>query len=97
MKADIPFETEKQSEVFYDGLLCGQFRLDIVVDDRIVLELKALAQLTNDHLAQVLSYLKATGLKLEVIPKCGMGVSPMRRRAILALPTRSEYPRDMPV
>lgn len=71
MKADIPFETEKQSEVFYDGVLCGQFRMDIVVDDRIVLELKALAQFTNDHLAQVLSYLKATGLKLAILINFG--------------------------
>ena len=71
MKAEIPFESEKQSEVFYDGALCGQFRMDIVVDDRIVLELKALALLTNDHLAQALSYLKATRLKLAILINFG--------------------------
>ena len=59
MKAEIPFESEKQSEVFYAGVLCGQFRMDIVVDDRIILELKAL------------SYLKATGLKLAILINFG--------------------------
>ena len=71
MKADIPFESEKQSEVFYAGVLCGQFRMDIVVDERIILELKALGQLTNDHLAQALSYLKATELKLAILINFG--------------------------
>ena len=60
----LPFENERQVEVHYEGALCGQFRLDLLVEDRVVVELKALADLTDDHLAQALSYLKATGLDL---------------------------------
>ena len=79
MKAGIPFESEKLSEVFYDGVLCGQFRMDIVVDNKIVLELKAMGQLTSDHVAQALSYLKATDLKLAILMNFGVATLETRR------------------
>ena len=70
-KSNIPFESEKATEVFYDGVLCGQYRIDILVDGKIVLELKALERLSDDHLAQALSYLKATGLHLAILMNFG--------------------------
>ena len=57
--------------MFHDGILCGEFRLDVLVEDKIVLELKALERLTDDHLAQVLAYLKATGLRLAILLNFG--------------------------
>ena len=66
-KARTPFVSEKGVEVSYDGIVCGEFRMDIVVEDKIVLELKALDRLADVHLAQALSYLKATGLKLAIL------------------------------
>ena len=45
--------------------------MDIVVDEKVVLELKALNGLVNDHLGQALSYLKATGLNLAIILNFG--------------------------
>ena len=70
-KSKIPFESEKSVEVWYEGNLCGTFRMDIVVDEKVVLELKALNGLVNDHLGQALSYLKATGLNLAIILNFG--------------------------
>ena len=70
-KAKIPFEGQKAVEVFYEAILCGEFRMDIVVDERIVLELKALERLTDEHVAQALSYLKATGIKLAILLNFG--------------------------
>lgn len=69
--AKIPFETEKVVEVFYDGILCGEFRIDLLADERIVLELKALSALNDEHLAQAISYLKATGLSLAILINFG--------------------------
>ena len=71
VKAKIPFESEKAVEVFYDGVLCGQFRLDAVVDGKVVVELKALDALNDQHLAQAMSYLKATGLKVALLANFG--------------------------
>ncbi len=70
-KARIPFVSEKAVDVSYDGIVCGEFRMDIVVDDKIVLELKALERLADVHLAQALSYLKATGLTLAILLNFG--------------------------
>ena len=63
-KAGIHFEAEKEHQVHYDGVLCGSFRADTVVEGAIILELEALDRLTSDHLAQALTYLKASGLRL---------------------------------
>ena len=42
----------------------GDYFADIVVDNRIILELKTVESLQNIHIAQILNYLKATGYKL---------------------------------
>ena len=67
----IPFESEKTVEVFYRKTRCGEFRCDLVVSGSIVLELKALESLNDQHVAQVLSYLKATGLELAIVLNFG--------------------------
>jgi len=67
----LPFESEKAADVFYDGKLCGEFRMDILVDGCLVLELKALTALNGEHMAQVLSYLKATGLRTGLLMNFG--------------------------
>ena len=71
MNAGLPFESEKATEVFYEGKLCGEFRMDLLVDSRIVLELKALAGLNSEHIAQALSYLKAMSLRVAILLNFG--------------------------
>ena len=59
-KQSVPFEREAAFPVLYRGeLLCYQ-RLDVVVADQIVLELKAVDRLTDVHRAQLLSYLRVS-------------------------------------
>ena len=82
VQARIPFETEKVVEVFYDGMLCGEFRIDLLADERIVLELKALSALNDEHLAQAISCPKATGLSLAILINFG-GKSLETRRVVL--------------
>jgi GxxExxY protein len=55
----IPFETEKPLPIEYKGLLidCG-YRLDLVVMDRVVVEIKAVEELAKVHQAQLLTYMK---------------------------------------
>ncbi len=71
MDRGIPFESEKPLQVFYNDKLAGEFRVDLLVDGLIILELKALSGLTNDHVAQTLSYLKASGLRLAILMNFG--------------------------
>ena len=59
---NIPYEREKHLKIFYKGQELSKFYIaDFVCFDNIIVELKELSALTNDHLAQVLNYLKATG------------------------------------
>ena len=67
----IPFERQKRVQISYKGQVVGKHRLDIVVSGIIVLELKAVSELTDVFKQRVLSYLKATGLKLGILINCG--------------------------
>jgi GxxExxY protein len=57
---DISFEAQKEVPVSYDGRVVGIHVLDLLVADRVVVELKAVSRLEDVHFAQVKSYLKAT-------------------------------------
>jgi GxxExxY protein len=48
--------------VEYDGIAVGEFFADMLVEDQVLVELKAVSELTTEHLAQALNYLRATGL-----------------------------------
>ena len=64
---NIPFERQKEIELSYKGQAVGLHRLDLVVDDKIILELKAVNELNKIYEAQIISYLKATGLQLGLL------------------------------
>ena len=55
-------EQQHQFEIFYFDTSLGTYRLDLLVNDTVIVELKAQPQLTPLHRAQLLSYLKGTGI-----------------------------------
>lgn len=63
----IPCERQVPVAVVYKGRAVGESRIDLIVDRRLVVELKATETITHIHLAQTLSYLKATGLPLGLV------------------------------
>jgi GxxExxY protein len=63
----IPFETEKVIDIAYAGEVIDRYRLDLVVDGKTVLELKAVNELHPRYEAQLLSYLRASGLRLGLL------------------------------
>ncbi|MDA3824089.1 MAG: GxxExxY protein [Bacteroidales bacterium] len=67
----IPVEAQKEIKVFYKGDEIGTYFADLVVNDEILLELKAVESLNNIHKAQVLNFLKATGFKLGLLINFG--------------------------
>jgi GxxExxY protein len=66
-RSGVSFEAQKEIRIEYLGVQIGLHRLDLVVDNEIILELKAAKDLSDMHLAQLLSYLKATGLKVGLL------------------------------
>jgi GxxExxY protein len=63
----IPFVSQVPVGVAYKGCQIGEGRLDILVDNILIVELKAVEALAPIHMAQVISYLKMTGLKLGLL------------------------------
>ena len=58
-------------KVQFQGEIIGDYYADILVEDKIILELKSTDQIVDVHRAQTLNYLKATGLKLALILNFG--------------------------
>lgn len=63
----IKAESQVPIKIDYKGNIVGEYLADIVVDQRIIIELKATEFLLKVHDAQILNYLKATGLKLGLL------------------------------
>jgi len=63
----IPFDTEKEIKIYLLDEVISTHRLDLVVYNSIVVELKAVEEISKVHIAQVISYLKASGLKVGLI------------------------------
>ena len=58
-------------QIKYKGTVVGDYLADLLVEDRIILELKAVKQLDSIHLAQTLNYLKAANMKLGLLINFG--------------------------
>jgi GxxExxY protein len=67
----VEYERQKLIEVFYKGEKIGEYRLDMVAENKIILEFKAVSELSDIFEAQLLSYLKATGMKLGLLINFG--------------------------
>jgi GxxExxY protein len=66
-KQGLRVEEQKEIKIFYDRKEIGVHRLDLLVEGKIIVELKAVKEFDDSHLAQLLSYLKATGLKVGLL------------------------------
>lgn len=64
---NLEFESQKEIKIKYNGVEIGVHRLDLVVDNKIIAELKAVKELADIHFAQIRSYLKATGLRIGLL------------------------------
>ena len=69
---NIPFKAQQELALTYKGRpLKNKFKPDFICYDKIVLEIKAVSGLTDEHRAQVQNYLRATGLKLGLLVNFG--------------------------
>ena len=65
---NIPFEKQVEIRLNYKDILLNQsYRADFVCYNSILIEIKAVAEITDIHRAQLINYLKATGMKLGIL------------------------------
>jgi len=81
-KAGLRVAQQTPCEVRYDGIVVGSYVADMVVEDRVVVELKAAAQLNPVHEAQLLNYLRASGRRLGLLLNFGTPRVGVRRFAL---------------
>ena len=81
-KGGLVFERQKIVVLMYDGRPIGEHRLDLLVEARVVLELKACKAIEDLHLATARSYLKATFLPIALVMNFAKPVLEIRRVAL---------------
>jgi GxxExxY protein len=75
----IPFQHQVELPVSYKGTLVGVYKADLIIDNKIVLEIKGISRLNVSHEAQALHYLAATGMQLAILINFGMSSLEYRR------------------
>lgn len=68
-------------DVFYDGEKAGNYFADLVVEEKIIIELKAMEALITEHEAQLVNYLKATPIEVGLL--LNFGEKPQHKRRVL--------------
>jgi|SRR3989338_3748960 len=81
-KDSIKYENQKRIDINYLGEKVGYHFLDFLVYDKIVLEIKAIDELHNIYLSQLISYLKATNLQVGLVINFSRPTVEIKRVAI---------------
>jgi GxxExxY protein len=66
-RRQIPYQRQLPLRIRYQGVPVGVHRIDLIIDHKVVVELKAVKEIDDAHLATCLSYLKATQLQVGLI------------------------------
>jgi GxxExxY protein len=72
-------EQQKSICVYYAGQVVGEYFADVLMDQVVILEIKAVRQITEDHEAQLLNYLKATPVEVGLILNFGPKAQHVRK------------------
>lgn len=78
-KNKLNVETQKGIKIFYDNKEIGLHRLDLVVEGQVIVELKTVKEFDDSHTAQLISYLKASGLKVGLLMNFAKEVLKIKR------------------
>ncbi len=73
-------EAQKQIHVYFKDQLVGEYYADLLVEDKVIVELKATELLMNIHIAQIMNYLKATPVEVGML--LNFGEEPEFKRVI---------------
>ncbi len=70
-EARVPVQAQAPIDVRFRGKLVGSFYADLLVGERVIVELKTVSQLSQQHRAQLINYLKATGIPVGLLINFG--------------------------
>jgi len=87
----IPFLREMEMEIFYEGFNIGTRRVDFFVEEKIMVEIKALIKLEDVHLAQAMNYCQAYNLPIGLLINFGSKSLEFKRVYNLNHPDNKEY------
>ena len=77
---NIPATAQAPIRVIYDGEVIGDYYADVLVDNKVIVELKAARSLSEENEAQLLNYLKATGIEVGLL--LNFGLRPEMKRKV---------------
>ena len=75
----IKAQAEAPLSVMFRGEMVGEFVADILVEEKVIIELKAVRELAPEHQAQVINYLKASGIEVGLLVNSGSAKLEYRR------------------
>ena len=78
----LSFERQKVLPVYYKGVIIGEYRADFVIENSVIVELKAQKALTPVDEAQLINYLKATGIRVGLLFNFGAKSLQHERRVV---------------
>jgi GxxExxY protein len=78
-KAGLSVEQQRGITVMYDGVMVGEYFIDLLVEASLLVELKTVSELSGAHRAQCLNYLRATGMHLCLLMNFGRPRLEVRR------------------
>jgi len=79
VKAGLAPRAQSPIKVHYDGRVVGEYIADVLIDDKIIVEIKATKSLTVSHEAQLLNYLKATEIEVGLLLNFGPNAEVKRK------------------
>jgi len=78
-KAGLSVEQQRGITVMYDGVMVGEYFIDLLVEASLLVELKTVTELSSAHRAQCFNYLRATGIHLCLLLNFGRSRLEVRR------------------
>ncbi|MES2139301.1 MAG: GxxExxY protein [Bacteroidota bacterium] len=81
-KMNLKCENQKPVTVYYDGNIVGSYFADIIVDDKVIIELKAVDLIIEEHEIQLVNYLRATEMEVGLL--LNFGTHPQYKRKVLS-------------
>ena len=78
-KAGLNVEQQHNIPVYYDSTIIGDYYADIIVENEVILELKAVENLTKIHEVQLVNYLQGTGIEIGLLINFGSSVKIKRK------------------
>jgi GxxExxY protein len=96
LKKGLKVKQQEPIKVWYDNQVVGEYNVDLLVEDRIIVELKAVQSLTREHEVQLVNYLTATKIDTGLLLNFGSSVQVKRKYREYKPSLNKSSPRNNP-